>query len=267
MPATNARMIPRGMPERSRPSRLAWLMPTSADAFLRRRLAELSGLAHIAVAIALIAALSTFSAGDPSWDAALPPRWAHHTRNVLGLPGSYFADIFVQTLGLASYLLPAAIAAWGARLLRHRAAAPLWRRTLLLFPGLFFAAATLAPFTPLPAWPLAVSMGGSVGQAILNLGGHGLAPFLGLGGKWAAWAISTGLAAVLLSAALGIRFSDWRAAFAAVSGLVFWTGGQLGRFRHAADDEDAPAPARPKAAAGRKEPALDGKVLPFSQAA
>ncbi len=102
MPASSARMISRGLPARSRPSRFAAFVPTSAEEFFRRRLTELAGLGQIALAVALVAALSTFYAGDPSWDAALPPRWAHHTHNLLGLPGSYFADLFIQTRGVAA---------------------------------------------------------------------------------------------------------------------------------------------------------------------
>jgi S-DNA-T family DNA segregation ATPase FtsK/SpoIIIE len=227
------------------------------------------GLAHLAVAAVLVAALVTFSATDPSWDAALPPRWAHHTRNVMGLPGSYFADIFIQTLGLAAYLLPAGIAVWGARLLRHREAPPLWRRLAFLLPGMLFAAATLAPIAPFPAWPLATSMGGSVGQAILTLGGHSLSPFTGVIVAGAlVWVISAVLAAILLSAALGIRLAGWRAMFIAIGGALAWTVGRAGSFRRAVDDgEEAELPVRPKVASGRREPELGGKVVAFSPAA
>src|ERR1700761_2090108 len=184
MPATTARSLPRSVPQRSRTSRLATLLPNSAEEFFRRRLIDLTGLTHIALAVVLIAALATFHAGDPSWNVALPPVWARHTHNVLGLVGAYFADMFIQTLGLASYLLPLAIAAWGARLLRHRQTVPLWRRLIILFPSLFVASATLALAKPFPSWPLAVSLGGSVGDAILKGSARGLDGLIGGGGIW-----------------------------------------------------------------------------------
>jgi S-DNA-T family DNA segregation ATPase FtsK/SpoIIIE len=136
MPASTARSLPRSVPQGTRTSRFAGLVPTSAEEFFRRRLTELGGLGHIVIAVALIGALATYYAGDPSWDMALPPAWSRHIHNLLGLGGAYFADIFIQTLGLAAYLLPLAIAAWGARLLRHRQRVPLWRRLIILFPAL-----------------------------------------------------------------------------------------------------------------------------------
>ncbi len=265
MPASSARTLSRGLPQRSRPSRFAGFVPTSAEAFFRRRLTELTGLGQIALAAALIAALVTFYAADPSWDSALPARWAHHAHNLLGLPGSYFADIFIQTLGLAAYLLPAAIAVWGMRQLRHRRNAPLWRRLVLLFPGLLFAAAALSPLTPFPAWPLAASMGGSVGQAILTLAAKGLSPFLGAVGIWVAWAIATIMGLILLSAALGISFSDWRAGFAAVAGAFSWLGRRVGALRPVRDD-DLALPVRPRSGQRRQEPELGGKVTVFAPA-
>ena len=120
MPASTARSVPRGVPQRSRTSRLATLLPNSAEEFFRRRLTELTGLAHIALAVALVGALATFHAGDPSWNVALPALVAHRTHNLLGLPGSYISDLFIQTLGLAAFLFPVAIATWGWRQLRHR---------------------------------------------------------------------------------------------------------------------------------------------------
>ena len=87
MPATTARSLPRSVPQRSRTSRLATLLPNSAEEFFRRRLIDLPGLTHIALAVVLIAALATFHAGDPSWNVALPPAWARHIHNLLGLAG------------------------------------------------------------------------------------------------------------------------------------------------------------------------------------
>ncbi len=220
MPATTARSLPRSVPQRSRTSRLATLLPNSAEEFFRRRLTEFNGLAQIAVAVALIAALATFHAGDPSWNVALPPVWARHIHNLLGLGGAYFADIFIQTLGLAAYLLPLAIAAWGARLLRHRQRVPLWRRLIILFPALLVSSATLALLKPFPAWPLATSLGGSVGQAILAESAKAIGGLIGGGGIWLAWPLITILTVVMLSATFGIRFADWRAAFGGMAGAI-----------------------------------------------
>jgi S-DNA-T family DNA segregation ATPase FtsK/SpoIIIE len=267
MPVSSARAMPRALPPaRGRASRFANLFPSSAEEFFRRRLVELAGLAQIALAVVLVAALTTFNANDPSWDMALPPRWAHHTHNLLGLPGSYFADLFIQTLGLASYLLPAAIAAWGARQFRHRQRMALWQRFVMLLPGLLLAAAALAPLKPFASWPLTTaSMGGSVGQALLTLNANGLSRLIGGGGVWLAWPLMTILAVALLSGTFGIRLSDWRAAFAFAGNAFSWGRGRIGSFRRIADDEDeAPRPVRAKAPARRQEPELGGKIVAFA---
>ena len=232
MPATTAPRQPRGEAQRSRTSRFATLLPNSAEEFFRRRLIELAGLGYIAVAIALIAALATFYAGDPSWYVSLPPAWVRHIRNLLGLPGAFFADMFIQTLGLASYVLPLAIAAWGARLLRHRRIVPLWRRLILLFPSLLVASAMLALLKPFPSWPLAVSLGGSVGDAILKGGARGIGGLLGGGGIWIAWPLIALLILVLLSATFGFSFAGWRAALGAVTGAGIWRGRLFSGVRH-----------------------------------
>ncbi|MDB5393031.1 MAG: cell division protein FtsK [Rhodospirillales bacterium] len=266
MPASSARAMSRALPpsRSGRVSRFANLFPSSAEEFFRRRLVELAGLGQIALSVVLVAALATFHAGDPSWDTALPPRWAHHTNNLLGLPGSFFADLFIQTLGLAAYLFPAAIAAWGARLLRHRQRMQLWQRLVLLFPGLLFAAAALAPLKPFTSWPLTTAtMGGSVGQSLLTLNANGITRLIGGGGIWLAWPLLTVLAVVLMSATFGVRFSDWRAAFAFVGRAFSWSTRWIGAFRRV-DEDEAPRPERAKAPARRQEPEIGGKVVAFS---
>jgi S-DNA-T family DNA segregation ATPase FtsK/SpoIIIE len=270
MPASTARSLPRATPQRSRASRFTALLPNSAEEFFRRRLTELGGLGQIALAVGIIAALATYYSGDPSWDMALPPVWARHTRNLLGLGGAYFADIFIQTLGLASYLLPLAIAAWGARLLRHRQRVPLWRRLIILFPALLVASATLALLKPFPSWPLATSLGGSVGQAILTQSALGIDGLVGGGGMWIAWPLITLMTVVLLSATFGVRFVDWRDAFGAVSGGFWWSGQLFSgiKFRRRADVEDDEAPEPARARAPRRDPELaGGKVAAFAPAA
>jgi S-DNA-T family DNA segregation ATPase FtsK/SpoIIIE len=267
MPASSARTMSRALPPqpRGRMSRFTNLLPSSAEEFFRRRLIELIGLGQIALSVVLVVALATFHAGDPSWDTALPPRLAHHTFNLLGLPGSFFADLFIQTLGLAAYLFPGAIAAWGARQLRHRQRTPLWQRLILLFPGLLFAAAALAPLKPFASWPLSTaSMGGSVGQTLLTLSANGFSHIIGGGGIWLAWPLLTVLAVVLLSATFGVRFSDWRAALAFVGGGFSWSAGRIGSLRRVNDEEDALAPVRTKVPPRRQEPELGSKVVAFA---
>jgi S-DNA-T family DNA segregation ATPase FtsK/SpoIIIE len=230
--ASSARMLPRNATGSGRSFSLAGLIPEKTGAFLARRLRELAGLGQIALAVALILALASFHADDPSWDSAMPARFAHRTHNLLGLPGSYFADLFIQTLGLAAYLMPAAFATWGARLLGHFPRLPLWRRIVVLLPALLVASAVLAPLPPFPSWPLsATTMGGSVGQALLRLTTNAIKPALGSVSPWLAWAALTALAIALLSAAFCIRWSHWRASLVWTGRAVPWISHRVGALR------------------------------------
>jgi S-DNA-T family DNA segregation ATPase FtsK/SpoIIIE len=249
--------MPRSTATRNRSFRLARLVPGGVDAFVRRRLAELAGIAHVLLAIAMVTALVTYYPGDPSWDSAMPSQWLHRTHNMLGLVGAYFADLFIQTLGLAAYLLPAAVAVWGLRAVRHQARAPLWLRLVLLFPTLFFSAAVLAPLEPISSWPLVTTLGGSVGEAMLNLTSGALGSLMGGAAEWVSWFALAVMAIVLLSATLGIRFADWRRAVLLVVAAFAWTARRIAVLRGRAEPEPVrtPPPA-PRAAVMQPGPTI-----------
>ncbi len=90
------------------------ILPEGGRDFLRRRLMELVGAALAGAGVALLMAIFTFSAADPSLNHAtgMPPA------NLLGLPGAYVSDLLLQTFGLAIVLVPVAMITWGVRLLR-----------------------------------------------------------------------------------------------------------------------------------------------------
>jgi S-DNA-T family DNA segregation ATPase FtsK/SpoIIIE len=136
--------------------------------FARRRLAELLGLAMLAACAALTLALFTWSARDPSFNQATDAR----VHNLLGLPGAVVADLFMQTIGVATSAALLPIAALGLRLLSHRAIERFPLRFGLWLIGVFCAAtaASLLPVTD--RWPLPTGLGGVVGDAILSLPRH-----------------------------------------------------------------------------------------------
>ena len=70
--------------------------------FTLRRLAELTGLFLIIISILLIIALATYSPQDPTF--IFPEN--QEIRNFLGIKGSFVADIFFQSIGLISFLVP-----------------------------------------------------------------------------------------------------------------------------------------------------------------
>ena len=70
--------------------------------FILKRLAELTGLFLIVMSILLLVSLASYSPEDPNF--IFPEN--KEIKNLLGLKGSYISDIFFQSIGLISLLIP-----------------------------------------------------------------------------------------------------------------------------------------------------------------
>lgn len=140
-------------------------------ALLRRQTATLSGLALIGFAALSVAALATWSVGDPSLSHAT----SAPVTNVLGGAGAVFADLVMQILGLGAVLALLPITLWGWQLMTYGG---IDRKPARLGYALGFVAAGCALLALLPlfaAWPLPIGLGGLVGDAMIALP-HGLIP-------------------------------------------------------------------------------------------
>ena len=130
-----------------------------------RQLLPALGIALMVASALLCLALLTYNPGDPSLDtaAAEPPR------NYLGHFGALVADLVLQYLGLAAYLLPAVMLGWAfGLLLQHPLRRP-GRKLLLLPLGLALGAAAFAILRADEALPEA---GGLIGSLLLGLAGR-----------------------------------------------------------------------------------------------
>ncbi len=176
---------------------------TGARVFLRRRMEEMLGLSLLALAAAYLAALLTASAADPSLNLAVDGP----VHNLLGLPGAYIADLMLESLGLACFLLALAPAIWGWQLLHHRPAR--WWLRLILLPVSVLAGSIGLGLIPWAAgWPFGGGLGGFAGQLLVDGGGKwpGLAGLAGMPGWWLQIA-GLALALPLYYFALGV---SWR---------------------------------------------------------
>ncbi|HJQ55321.1 MAG TPA: DNA translocase FtsK 4TM domain-containing protein [Vineibacter sp.] len=137
-------------------------LPSGAAQFLRRRLLEIVGLLLAVVGLAVLLALITYHSTDPSLNRAT----GFAPRNLLGAPGATIADLMMQSLGLASLLVPAAIIAWGIMLMR-RHGLPFFgvRLALLLFATLLAASAASA-LNAIGSWTPHAGPGGVTGAAL-----------------------------------------------------------------------------------------------------
>ena len=73
--------------------------------FTLKRLSELIGLLFLVLSILLLTSLITYSPEDPNF--IFPNN--SEIKNLLGIKGSYVSDIFYQSIGLISLLIPISI--------------------------------------------------------------------------------------------------------------------------------------------------------------
>ena len=114
------------------------------------------------VARALV--LATWSVQDPSLSHATNAP----VRNMLGLTGAIGADLMMQLFGIATVALLLPIAAWGWRLITHRALTRERTRVVLWILGVLVAASFASCLPASKAWPLPTGLGGVVGDWMLR---------------------------------------------------------------------------------------------------
>ncbi|HWD58252.1 MAG TPA: DNA translocase FtsK 4TM domain-containing protein, partial [Stellaceae bacterium] len=167
----------------------------------KRRLLEGAGAALVLASFLVTVTLLTYNPADPSLDTASETAAA----NFLGRDGAYFADLLIQALGLAAFVVPVILLGWAFRLLLQRPLRRMGRRLLLVAPALVlgaFACSVLrvAPL-PLPAGP-----GGIAGWEVLRL-----LPVVDLAALELPLAMgAAALMALLLLSIMGLSWGDWR---------------------------------------------------------
>ncbi len=100
-------------------------LPVSWQAFIARRLIDVTGAGLLAGGLLFLAALASYSHTDPSWNTAGN---SDDIANWLGLGGAYLSDLLLQTLGMGGAIPGVILTLWGLSILRRRAIAPLWLR-------------------------------------------------------------------------------------------------------------------------------------------
>ncbi|MFT5540514.1 MAG: S-DNA-T family DNA segregation ATPase FtsK/SpoIIIE, partial [Alphaproteobacteria bacterium] len=148
----------------------AAFLPAGARLFLRRRAVELGGLTLFALGAALIVALVSYSAADPSGNNAVDGP----VHNLLGSIGAHIADAGLQSIGLAAVLPGIVLISWGYRILAGKGVNRPWLRLTLLPLALLALALGAAGFAPPVSWSLRVGLGGFLGQLSLGKGAAAL---------------------------------------------------------------------------------------------
>jgi DNA segregation ATPase FtsK/SpoIIIE, S-DNA-T family len=246
-------------------------VPSGTRVFLRRRFEEVAGFLLLVFSIAYLVALLTASRSDPSFNLATDAP----VQNALGLPGAYIADLTLQSLGLASFMLVVALGVWGARLMRHRPVGPWWLRLALLPSSLLAMAIGLGLVPWSGGWPFGVSLGGALGQLLFggNMSSGGALTGLISLGQAPLWAVQLLCLLVALPGyyfALGISWRRYRQAghaIASASGEVTSRTGAVIRFLRRRNEElAAEMRAERYEEARRLEPMMDDPVLEEEEA-
>ncbi|MGH7094538.1 MAG: DNA translocase FtsK 4TM domain-containing protein, partial [Stellaceae bacterium] len=202
---------------------------TEMVAGARKRLCEGAGASLVLVSLLLVLALLTYSSRDPSFDTATDGP----ATNFLGHDGAYVADLLVQSLGLAAYLIPVVLLGWAFRLLLQRPPRRFGRRLMLLAPALILGAFACS-ILRVTSLPLPAGAGGAIGGAL----SHMLAQAGFASAELPSTMVAAALVAALLLSVMGLSPSDWRelgngagrgaARFAVVSGRGTLAAAALG---------------------------------------
>ena len=200
--------------------------------FVKRRTAEIVAFVFIGLACAIVAALVTYHADDPSWNHAS----AEPVRNVLGLMGASIADMLRQTFGWMSALVVAAFFGWSWRLLLKDETTRWAWRVLALLVCLMGGTTLLALLAAATNAPWLASASGALGVVI----GVQLIPHLG---NWGLGIASAVVFLATLPIALGIKFHEWLAVWLTLQqGAVLAFGGlraAVRLFRRGVGKDDA----------------------------
>ena len=191
-------------------------LPAGMSESLRHRAVESAGVGFIVVALALLAAIASYTSSDPSLNTATPES---EISNLLGAAGAMASDLLLQSLGLVSLFAVCLLAGWGWRLVSRRRVEGHWLRLALLPFGLLTGTLALS-IAGIPAdWPLRGGLGGVVGDML-----HVWTVDLMIE-PVPRWGYGFGIAAVslaLLLYTLGYSLGEWR------HGLeTLWRGGRI----------------------------------------
>ncbi|WP_333897638.1 DNA translocase FtsK 4TM domain-containing protein, partial [Brevundimonas aurantiaca] len=167
------------------------------------------GVLQALLATLLLIALISWNPADASLNAAssLP------TTNWLGANGALFADLFMQSLGLAAWPAALLLIAFGlARAIGdaiQQRLKPSPIKALSATAGTLLLSGALAALAAPAAWPLAAGLGGLWGDALTGLTAQGLAALRIPGGRIIAGLLFLAGGLWLTGFAIGLRAMDF----------------------------------------------------------
>jgi len=177
------------------------------------------GVLQALVATLLLVALISWNPADPSLNVAS----SAPATNWLGGNGALFADLFMQSLGLAAWPATLLIIAFGLAVaigdaIQQRLK-PTWFKVLAAAVGVLLLSAALSALAPPAAWPLATGLGGLWGNGVTGLAVAGLSALKIPGAAIIVGVLFAALGLWSCGYAIGLRIGDFGDAAAWGSGL------------------------------------------------
>ena len=146
------------------PSRSPLIDSTVKEA-LERRGTEMLGLILIAIGIATLLLLWSYSPSDRSfWSISDEP-----TQNILGVIGASIAAPLILILGWGSFSLPIFLMAWGIRFVCHSGAERAITRMIFFPVATAFSSAFFATLVPNNSWVHQFGLGGLFGETSVGI--------------------------------------------------------------------------------------------------
>ena len=140
------------------------IFPVGAIDYLKRRVANVSGLALFGAGLVLFLALASFDPSDPSFNHATDAEPA----NLFGWPGAAAADLLLHAFGWAALVPVLGCFGWAWRAIGSRRMRRLGRQSLALLLAMVLLSLAMAVVPPLPGWPIAAGSGGAIGALLLG---------------------------------------------------------------------------------------------------
>ncbi len=189
-------------------------LPEGASSLVHRWALQIAGLLVVTLALLLTAALVTYHPKDHSLNTAADAAWTTH--NMVGGVGAFLSDLLLQLVGIAAWLPPLALLAWGGRMMvSARPLDKVWIKALLLLSGLLLSAIALAAVPVPDSFTLPGAggqhLGGSAGTLLLEGFTSSLSLFGGQAFGWVMALISGVLGAVCTVVSMGLSMEEWRA--------------------------------------------------------
>ncbi len=147
---------------------------SKVEALLRARGAEALGFGLVLLGLALAAAFASYSPNDPSFFNQIGAA----ANNLVGVAGSYTADLAHRTLGVSFWSLSVLALVYGLRLMLHYGGNRVARRAIFAPIAVAITAMLFSAHVPPADWGHAYGLGGLLGDAGLT-GVLELMPFEG----------------------------------------------------------------------------------------